>query len=98
MVISFAASLTRGPLNSKISQSVSPMEQGKINGFSSGLDSFAQILGPLLGTFMLNFFAPYLLSFLISSVALVPFLMGFKKIEIKEYNIPRLNQESIFKE
>ncbi|MFX1373563.1 MAG: MFS transporter, partial [Promethearchaeota archaeon] len=76
LVISFAASLTRGPLNSKISQSVSPAEQGKINGYSSGLDSFAQIIGPLLGTFMLNFFEPYFLSFLISSIALVPFLMG----------------------
>ena len=73
MAISFAASLTRGPLNSKISQSVSPLEQGKINGYSSGLDSFAQIIGPLLGTFMLNFFTPYFLSFLISFVALVPF-------------------------
>jgi len=90
MIISFAASLTRGPLNSKISQSVSPMEQGKINGYSSGLDSFAQILGPLLGTFMLNFFAPYFLSFLISSVALVPFLMGFKAIKLKKYEMPRL--------
>ncbi|MFX1378005.1 MAG: MFS transporter [Promethearchaeota archaeon] len=92
MIISFAASLTRGPLNSKISQSVSPMEQGKINGFSSGLDSFAQIIGPLLGTIMLDFFAPYFLGFLISSVALVPFLMGFKKIQLKQYNVPGLNQ------
>ncbi|MFX0001243.1 MAG: MFS transporter [Candidatus Hodarchaeota archaeon] len=98
MSISFAASLTRGPLNSKISQSVSPMEQGKINGYSSGLDSFAQIIGPLLGTFMLNFFTPYFLSFLISSVALVPFLMGFKTIQLKKYDIPRLSQEKLIKE
>ncbi|MFX1501163.1 MAG: MFS transporter, partial [Promethearchaeota archaeon] len=98
MIISFAASLTRGPLNSKISQSVSPMEQGKINGFSSGLDSFAQIIGPLLGTFMLNFFMPFYLSFLISSIAFVPFLMGFKTIQLKKYDIPRLSQEKLIKE
>ena len=98
MVISFAASLTRGPLNSKISQSVSPLEQGKINGYSSGLDSFAQIIGPLLGTFMLNFFMPFYLSFLISSVALVPFLMGFKTIQLKKYDMPRLSQEKLIKE
>ncbi len=98
MIISFAASLTRGPLNSKISQSVSPMEQGKINGYSSGLDSFAQIIGPLLGTLMLNFFAPYFLSFLISSVALVPFLMGFKTIQLKKYDITTLNQEKLIEE
>lgn len=98
MVISFAASLTRGPLNSKISQSVSPMEQGKINGFSSGLDSFAQIIGPLLGTFMLSFFMPFYLSFLISSIALVPFLMGFKTIQLMKYEMPRLSQEKLAKE
>ncbi|NVM34731.1 MAG: MFS transporter [Candidatus Lokiarchaeota archaeon] len=93
MVISFAASLTRGPLNSKISQSVSPMEQGKINGYSSGLDSFAQIIGPLTSTFMLQFYAPYFLSFLISSVALVPFLMGFKTIQLKKYQMPQVIQK-----
>ncbi|MFX1390906.1 MAG: MFS transporter [Promethearchaeota archaeon] len=98
MVISFAASLTRGPLNSKISQSVTPMEQGKINGYSSGLDSFAQIVGPLLGTFMLNFFLPFYLSFLISSIAIVPFLMGFKVIQLKKYEMPKLTQERLLKE
>ncbi|MFX1304765.1 MAG: MFS transporter [Promethearchaeota archaeon] len=95
MVISFAASLTRGPLNSKISQSVSPMEQGKINGYSSGLDSFAQIIGPLIGTYMLDFYPPYFLSFIIGSVALVPFLMGFKTIQLKEYDMPRISQKEI---
>jgi len=89
LFISFAASLTRGPLNSKISQSVTPQEQGKINGYSSGLDSFAQIIGPLTGTFMLGFFAPYYLSFIIGSVALIPFLMSFKAIELKQrYELP----------
>ncbi len=88
LFISFAASLTRGLLSSKISQSVSPREQGKINGFSSGLDSFAQIIGPLAGTFTLNFFAPFFLSFVIGSIAVVPFSMSFKKIELKTYPMP----------
>ncbi|MFX1266693.1 MAG: MFS transporter [Promethearchaeota archaeon] len=87
LFISFAASLTRGPLNSKISQSVSPREQGKINGYSSGLDSFAQIIGPLIGTFMLNYFAPFFLSFVIGSIALVPFIMSFEKIELKKQRL-----------
>ncbi|MFX1358032.1 MAG: MFS transporter [Promethearchaeota archaeon] len=94
LIISFAASLTRGPLNSKISQSVSPREQGKINGYSSGLDSFSQIIGPLIGYFMLSFFAPYFLSFVIGTIALVPFLMGFKKIEKKKSRIT--NRELTF--
>ncbi|MFX1499723.1 MAG: MFS transporter [Promethearchaeota archaeon] len=98
MVISFAASLTRGPLNSKISQSVSPAEQGKINGYSSGLDSFAQIIGPLLGTIMLNFFESYFLSFLISSIALVPFLMGFKTNQLKKFDMPNLSREKMIED
>jgi len=98
MSISFAASLTRGPLNSKISQSVSPMEQGKINGYSSGLDSFAQIIGPLIGTFMLSFYAPSFLGFLMASIALVPFLMGFKSIELKRHHIPIESQEEFIEE
>ncbi|MFX1573365.1 MAG: MFS transporter, partial [Promethearchaeota archaeon] len=85
LFISFAASLTRGPLNSKISQSVTPREQGKINGYSSGLDSFAQIIGPLTGTFILGFYPAFFLSFVLGSVALIPFLMSFKKIELKKY-------------
>jgi len=85
LFISFAASLTRGPLNSKISQSVTPKEQGKINGMSSGLDSFAQIIGPSTGTFMLEFFPPFSLSFVIGSLSLVPFLMSFKTIELNKF-------------
>ena len=98
LIVSFSASLTRGPLNSKISQSVSPMEQGKINGLSSGLDSVAQIIGPLLGTFMLDFYAPFYLSFLIGSVALVPFLMAFKTIELKKYAMPKNIQRNSHEE
>jgi DHA1 family tetracycline resistance protein-like MFS transporter len=97
LLISFAASLTRGPLNSKISQSVTPREQGKINGYSSGLDSFAQVIGPLVATFMLGFFPPFFLSFVIGSVAFVPFLMSFKNIQLKEYEIP-LKEDIILEE
>jgi len=87
--ISFAASLTRGPLNSKISQTVSPKVQGKINGLSSSLDSFAQIMGPLIGTFILQFFMPYWLGIVIASIAFPPFIMAFQKIELKVYKPPK---------
>ncbi|UCC21189.1 MAG: MFS transporter [Promethearchaeota archaeon] len=98
LFISFAASLTRGPLNSKISQTVTPMEQGKINGIGSGLDSFAQIIGPLIGTLMLSLYAPYFLGFTIASIALVPFFMSFKKIQLKKYDIANLSQEKSIQE
>ena len=95
MIISFAASLTRGPLNSKISQTVSPKVQGKINGYGSSLDSFAQIVGPLIGTFMLQFFMPFWLGIVIATISLPPFLMAFQKIEEKKY-VPSSDEEYIY--
>jgi len=80
LFISFSASLTRGPMNSKISQTVSPQEQGKINGLSSALDSVAQIIGPLLGPLILDTLPPYWLGIVVSIIALPAFLMSFQKI------------------
>ena len=86
MFISFAASLTRGPMNSKISQTASPQEQGKINGLSSALDSVAQILGPLIGPFILYTLPPYWLGIVVSLIALPALLMSTRKIEKKKFN------------
>jgi MFS family permease len=80
MFISFAASLTRGPMNSKISQTVSPKEQGKINGLSSALDSIAQIIGPLLGPFILDSLPPYWLGIVVAIIAFPALVMSFQKI------------------
>ena len=79
MFISFAASLTRGPMLSKISQTVSTQEQGKINGFSSALDSMAQILGPLIGPIILDTLPPYWLGITVAIIALPPLVMAFQK-------------------
>jgi len=78
--ISFAASLTRGPMNSKISQTVSPKEQGKINGISSALDSIAQIIGPLLGPFILDTLPPYWLGIVVAIIAFPALVISFHKI------------------
>ena len=94
MFVSFAASLTRGPLNSMISLTVSPQIQGKINGLSTSLDSIAQIIGPLLATFILQFFMPYWLGIVVAAIALPPFLMAFQKLELKKYIGP--NQEKVY--
>jgi len=80
MFISFAASLTRGPMNSKISQTVSPKEQGKINGLSSALDSLAQIIGPLLGPFILDTLPPYWLGIVVAIIAFPALVISFQKI------------------
>jgi MFS family permease len=86
MFISFAASLTRGPMNSKISQTASPQEQGKINGLSSALDSVAQIIGPLIGPFILETLPPYWLGIVVSLIALPALLMSTRNIEKKKFN------------
>jgi len=83
--VSFAASLTRGPMNSKISQTVSPKIQGKINGFSSGLDSIAQIIGPLAGALIITTLPPYWLGIIVALIALPAMIMSFQKIEKKRY-------------
>ncbi|NVM16641.1 MAG: MFS transporter [Candidatus Lokiarchaeota archaeon] len=87
LFISFAASLTRGPMNSKISQTASPKEQGKINGFSSALDSIAQIIGPLAGAFILDTLPPYWLGIIVALIALPAMVMSFQKIEKKKYDL-----------
>jgi len=88
MFISFAASLTRGPMNSKISQTVSPQIQGKINGLSSSLDAMAQIFGPLIGPFIIDTLPPYWLGLIVGLIALPPFIMALQKIELKKYQMP----------
>ena len=85
MFVSFAASLTRGPMNSKITQTVSPKIQGKINGLSSGLDSVAQIIGPLAGAFIIVTLPPYWLGIIVALIALPALIMSFQKIEKKKY-------------
>jgi DHA1 family tetracycline resistance protein-like MFS transporter len=81
LFVSFAASLTRGPMNSKISQTVSPKGQGLINGLSSALDSVAQIIGPLAGAFILDTLPPYWLGIIVAMIALPAMILSFQKIE-----------------
>ncbi|MHA1471525.1 MAG: MFS transporter [Promethearchaeota archaeon] len=85
MFVSFAASLTRGPMNSKISQTASPKIQGKINGISSGLDSIAQIIGPIAGSFIISTLPPYWLGIIVAMIAIPAMVMSFQKIDEKKY-------------
>lgn len=49
ILISFAAASVRGNLLSVLSQSVSRRIQGRINSYTTSLDSVAQIIGPIVG-------------------------------------------------
>ena len=79
--VSFAASCTRNILNSFLSRSVKPTEQGRAMGLSASLDSFAHIVGPLVGGFILGSLPLWMYGGLAGIFALGAFFMGFKRIE-----------------
>jgi MFS family permease len=87
LLFSFAASCTRGPLTAKITLSVSPKEMGKINGYSSSLDSFARIIGPLIVGFLIGAYDHFWLGLLLTIIALIAFLMNLKEIKPFTYRI-----------
>jgi DHA1 family tetracycline resistance protein-like MFS transporter len=78
--VSYGVSCSRGILISRVTQSVTPKEIGKINGYTTTLDSLAQIIGPILGTFLLERFDPALFGTFMAILALGAFLMDFKVI------------------
>ena len=56
------------------------MQEYTIN---TSLDNFAQILGPLLGSFVLGTFGSNYFGFMIAFIAFLAFLMSFKPIKFQ---------------
>ena len=81
--VSYGVSCSRGLLIAKITQSVSPKEMGKVNGYTTTLDSIAQIIGPIIGTLILTTADPAWWGITMSLIGLGAFLMVFK--ETKTY-------------
>jgi MFS family permease len=75
---SYGVSCARGLMMSKVTETVSPKEIGKINGITSTLDSLAMIFGPIIGTFLLP--NPFLFGSIMGILAFVALMMVFKKI------------------
>ena len=80
-VVSFAAGCSRGILNSFISLSVGPLEQGRVMGLSASLDSLAQIVGPLVGGAALGSLPLWVYGGLASAFAMGAFAMAFRHFE-----------------
>ncbi|KKN44394.1 hypothetical protein LCGC14_0693420, partial [marine sediment metagenome] len=78
--VSFGVSCSRGLLISKVTQTVSPKEIGKINGLATTLDSFAQVIGPIFGTLILTLYDPLLFGIVTGVTAFIAYIMVFKKI------------------
>ena len=100
LVFSYGASCSRGPLIAKITLSVSPKEMGKINGYTSSLDSFGGIIGPLIVGLIIGIYGAFWLSLLMTALALVAFVMNQKDIKPFSYRIQQKvkKKESISKE
>jgi MFS family permease len=79
--VSFAAACTRGVMNSFVSRSVQPWQQGQAMGLSASLDSLAQILGPALGGYVLGAYPVWTYGALASVFALGAFLMLLRRTE-----------------
>ena len=77
--VSYGISCSRGILMSKTTQSVHPKEMGRINGYTTTLDSLGQVIGPLLGTYILTYHDPMLFGIVTGIFALLAFIMTFKK-------------------
>ncbi|MFX1340267.1 MAG: MFS transporter [Promethearchaeota archaeon] len=80
LFVSYGVSCSRGLLISKVTQSVRPSEIGKINGYTTTLDSVAQIIGPIIGTLILSLYDPIWFGATLALIALGAFIMVFKEI------------------
>ncbi|NVM01734.1 MAG: MFS transporter [Candidatus Helarchaeota archaeon] len=80
MLVSYAASCSRGVLISFQSRSVSPKKQGKMGGLNTSLDNLAQIIGPLLGSFILGTFGSTWFAMVATLLAIAAFSMSFRPI------------------
>jgi len=74
-LFSFGAGTARPILIGEISRQVSEDEQGAALGVSDSLGSIAQITGPLIGGFMINYFFPGSLPLLAAGVMAIGFIM-----------------------
>lgn len=81
-LFAFGGSFVRPILTADISRSVSGKEQGSILGVSSSLQSISQVIGPILGGFLLTNFTPNSLGYvsaLIISLAIFLVLKNQKR-------------------
>ena len=79
---SFGASCTRGIMNSFMSRSVQPFEQGQMMGLSTSMDNFSQIVGPLAGGLILDTLPLWAYGGLAGVLAFVPLVMVLQPVEV----------------
>lgn len=95
MFISFSGAMSRGIIMGFASQAVDHRNQGKINGLTSSLDSVSQIIGPIIGSAILGLNTQIPFSLLLASIAIFPFIMGFR---LFTFNFEQKKNQPIKKE
>ncbi len=84
MILStIATSATRGGINSFIGTFARPHERGKVQGFATSLDTFAQIIGPIIGGALLTYLPLQFFgsaSFIFMAISLI-ILLGAKNMK-----------------
>ena len=83
-LVSFGAACSRGILNSFLSRSVQPWEQGTAMGLSASLDSFAQIVGPLVGGLVLGSMPISVYGGVAALFALGAFAMAWRPLQLQD--------------
>ncbi len=74
-LFSFGAGTARPIFVGEISRQAKENEQGALLGVSDSMGSFAQIIGPLIGGFMVNVFFPGSMALAAASVMVVGLLL-----------------------
>ncbi|MFO8018167.1 MAG: MFS transporter [Promethearchaeia archaeon] len=93
LLISYGVSCSRGLLTSKLTQSVKPDQVGKINGYTTTMDSLARVFGPIIGSAIFSFSLPFWWGVLMGVIATVAFVMVFKKVKVFRKQQERFQQE-----
>jgi DHA1 family tetracycline resistance protein-like MFS transporter len=83
-LFSFGAGTTRPLLAGEISRQVSGKEQGALLGVSDSMGSFAQIIGPLVGGFMMTYFFPGSMALVAAAVMVAGFVIIIRRWEAAE--------------
>ncbi|MFX0155928.1 MAG: MFS transporter [Candidatus Hodarchaeota archaeon] len=79
--ISFSGATSRGITIGFTSRSVDYLNQGKIMGITSSIDNLSQMIGPIIGGFLLSLSGNLPFAFMLSGLSILPFIISFQVLK-----------------